>query len=226
MWFYQYSTGGAVGGWLHFLWKIPEHQDDASFLEEVITKSTQTISKLKQCREAPVFLTRAMLQEFKDRYRDIDGVSPSILAEMAAFITGDQSAGSHGEVDKKTRDRIKLLLDQSCPEDAADVIVDLRRLNCSAVVYNNYWDAMAAYMAHNAEITRVDDRRHGSTCRFPDDWSISALIESVVHFAANSPDLPNLDPEQDVPIEQWVRMSFSPHNPWLATSANYTYVQV
>ena len=77
-------------------------------------------------------------------------------------------------------------------------------------------------MAHNADVTRVDDRRHGSTCRFPDDWSIAALIESVIEFAANNDKLATLDPETDVPTEQWVRMSFSPANPWLASSVNYT----
>ena len=24
IWLYQYSTGGAAGGWLHFIWKLPE----------------------------------------------------------------------------------------------------------------------------------------------------------------------------------------------------------
>ena len=77
-------------------------------------------------------------------------------------------------------------------------------------------------MDHNADITRVDDRRHGSTCQFPDDWSITTLIESVISFAANIGKLTTLDPIKDVPSQQWVRMSFSPHNPWFATSANYT----
>jgi len=128
IWFYQYSTGGAAGGWLHFIWRIPT-TNDVNSIGDVTTNSAQTITKLKQCREVPVFLTRAMLQEFKDRYRNIDGLSASVTAEMASFITGDQSCGSHGEIDRKTRERIKLWLDQSCPEDAAQIVVDLRRLN-------------------------------------------------------------------------------------------------
>ena len=78
------------------------------------------------------------MKEFKDRYRDIDGVSPSMLAEMASFITGDKSCGSHGEVDKRMKQRIQLWLSQSCPEDADDIVVDLRRLNKSKTIYDDW----------------------------------------------------------------------------------------
>ena len=27
IWFYSYSTGGAAGGWLHFIWQIPNRGD-------------------------------------------------------------------------------------------------------------------------------------------------------------------------------------------------------
>ena len=205
IWFYQYSTGGAGGGWLHFIWKIPGDTLEDDSMAEVSTQSLQAITRLKQCREVPVYMTRLMLQEFKDRYRDIEGASSSILAELASFITGDESAGRHGEADKETRKRIKLWLDQSCQEDAEEVIVDLRRLRRNPVLYDNYWTAMGAYMAHNAEVTRVDDRRHGSTCRFPDDWSITTLVESIIQFAADNKTLTTLDPEKDVPTTQWVR---------------------
>lgn len=143
-----------------------------------------------------------MLKDFKDRYKSLDGVSPSILAEMAAYVTGDDSAGSHGEIDKKTRQRIKLWLEQSDAENAAQVVIDLRRLNKSATVYDHYWSAMSAYLEQIEHITRVDDKRHGSTCRAPQDWSIPKLIESVVDVAANSDKLVTLDPEKGVPTEQ------------------------
>ena len=220
IWFYSYSTGGAAGGWLHFIWQIPNRGDTEE--AEIITKSQQAITKLKQCKEVPVYLSRAMLKEFKDRYKNIDGCSPSILAEIAAYITGDESAGSHGEVDAQTRKRIKLWLDQSDPKDADQIVVDLRRLNKSPTLYNAYWAAMGAYLDQIEHITHVDDKRHGTTCRAPPDWSIPRLIESVVNYAANNDKLQTLDPEDDVPTEQWVRMSFSPANPWLATSENYT----
>lgn len=63
----------------------------------------------------------------------------------------------------------------------------------------------------------------GARVRHPGwDWSIPTLIESVITFAAESPHHATLNPETDVPTEQWVRMSFSPNNPWLATAANDT----
>ena len=58
-------------------------------------------------------------------------MSAAMVDKMGAFITGDESKGSHGEADVAMRKRIELFLDQADPEDGDEVIIDLRRLNKS-----------------------------------------------------------------------------------------------
>lgn len=76
----------------------------------------------------------------------LDGVTPSVLAEMVSFITGNETAERDGAPDKALRQRIELFLNQVCASDSAEVVTDMRRLNKSKTIYDNFWSAADAYM--------------------------------------------------------------------------------
>jgi hypothetical protein len=104
---------------------------------------------------------------------------------MYTFITGDESAGSHGEQDANLRRRLLLFLDMD-DDDAASVVVDLRRLNTTKTLYDKFWGAMKAYLDKTEDEAKVNRSRHGSTCDTPIAWSIPVLVSDVKQHALHS----------------------------------------
>ena len=61
VYWYNYATTGAAGGWLHFMWTVPNRDDENT--EQVInSRSLQVVTKLKAEGEVPIYLSRAVLK--------------------------------------------------------------------------------------------------------------------------------------------------------------------
>jgi hypothetical protein len=148
-------------------------------------------------------------------------MSAAMIRDITSVIYGDCSSGSHGEADKARSARLEQWL--ATDGDEADaVLVDMRRLNKSEEHYDVFWEVMAEFLDQHE--MKVQARRHGTTCDTPIAWSISSLKKEIIEFASNptehnhsfSPLLPD-----QVPSDQWVRMSFSPSNPWVSAAKYY-----
>ena len=80
---------------------------------------------------------------------------------------------------------------------------------------------MGLYLDSKEEEAKVNRSRHGTTSDTPIAWSVPQLIKDVVQHAASSTPLTEITADE-IPSEEWVRLSFSPSNPWIKTSAAYT----
>ena len=225
---YRFAAGANIGGVWNFIAPLPTAQPgtepDTPSSEE-LSRIVQAVTFLKEKRLVPNYIPRAVLRAFKDRYCDnIDGLSASAMSELVAHVCGDDSSGSHGQADKARRERIKLFLEQD-EEDVEDIIVDLRRHNGSSEVYTKFYKIMAEFL--DAELTKVDARRHQALSAVPPAWSVSNLICKIKQFAGEKALCPiaganaYLLTDDDIPSEQWVRLCFCPSNPWIKSSAAY-----
>ena len=232
---YRYAAGATIGGMWNFVAPLPPARagdsDPTSPSAEELTQMVRAVTFLKEKQIVPRYVPRAVMRAFKDRYcKNVDGLSASALSELVAHVCGDQSEGSHGDADKARRARIELFLDQD-EEDVEDIIVDLRRHNGNSEVYTKFYKITAEFL--DAEVTKVDARRHQALSAVPPAWSVSNLIYKIKEFAAakalcpiagaTNAEIANsyLLTEDDIPSEQWVRMCFCPSNPWLKSSAAY-----
>ena len=206
---FRYDTGSSDAGYLNFMCRLGPPGPHR------LTRCFRAITDLKKSGRLPFFATRAMKQAFIDRYSGAHGLKPHELTEVYACITGDESVGSHGELDANIRERLCMFLDQD-DETAANMVVDLRKLSKSSTIYDKYWQSMSKYLDAHEDDAKVNRARHGSTTNAPIAWSIPQLIKDVkVHTAMGDVHIT----EEETPSEEWVRLSFSPANPWIKSSA-------
>ena len=70
------------------------------------------------------------------------------------------------------------------PEDADDIIVDLRKLNKSESHYDRFWEIMGTFLDEHD--MKVDATRHSSTCSTPNAWSIKSLKQESFCMLPNT----------------------------------------
>ena len=88
----RYAARAHVGGVWNFIAPLPsvEHGADPSTPSSTeLGRMVQAVTFLKDKRIVPNYLPRAVLRAFKDRYKSIAGLSPSVLAELTEHICGD-----------------------------------------------------------------------------------------------------------------------------------------
>ena len=186
---------------------------------DVDTKCLQAVSNLKQ--SLPRFARRAVHHAFTMRYNKLATMTASMRRDVFKVVFGDCSSGSHAEADKARDARLQCWLEAE-PEDAEGIVVDLRKLNTRATSYDRFWEVMSTFL--DEKEMKVNARRHGTTCEVPIAWSMNSLITDIREYAANSAANNNkFEPltDDEVPSEQWVRMSFCPSNPWVHSAKYY-----
>ncbi|CAB4491167.1 unnamed protein product [Rhizophagus irregularis] len=108
---YRYYHGNYLGT-LNFVWKIPSLDKCDK------TKEAKNISAAYD--QIPIYCTRQMRKNVINKYSLIVKASRSILQVLYQDLTGDVSTPDN-EINKKTHERIKLMLDTQDP----DIIIDL-----------------------------------------------------------------------------------------------------
>lgn len=115
---YRYHQSGSLGT-LNFIWRVPKEEKDRSH-----TKLVETVETIKST--IPVYHTRAMRREFKEKFRGISQVSTVVLDEMYRTLTSDATAVANPAI----RRRLVLFLDADYDYTSDEsVVIDLRRLN-------------------------------------------------------------------------------------------------
>ncbi len=114
-----------------FIWKIPAESTLRSD-----SKDTQMILSVHSL--VPLFHSRAVSQEFVDKYKNICRVSPHMLRSMFSLLSGDASAARTG-AESDVQDR---LVDFIACGDDPELYPDLRALNGNTGhTYDHFWDA-------------------------------------------------------------------------------------
>lgn len=102
--------------------------------------------------------------------------------------------------------------------DEPEILLDMRRLNGkpNSTVFERFWDELSFYLE---EITPAcDDRRHSSTLHMPIAISVSNLRDIIEGRLSSK------FPSEDIaiPSVEWIRLQFSPRNPYAANSIRNT----
>ena len=198
---YRYHQSGSLGT-LNFVWCVHE-QRSASRMVETIENIKKTI---------PIYHTRALRREFKDKFRNVAKVPPVVLAEMYRTLTSDATAVPNDSV----RRRLRLLLhaDYDYLSDES-VVVDLRQLNeGKPSKFETFWLYLEKVLQDYCEA--ADDRRHG-VAHLPVAVSIPDLKKSVIEKIP-------LEERSTVPIpyDEFVRLQFLPVNDHAHSSVKFT----
>ncbi|PKC61559.1 hypothetical protein RhiirA1_444377 [Rhizophagus irregularis] len=129
---YRYYHGNYLGT-LNFVWKIPSLDKCDK------TKEAKNISAAYD--QIPIYCTRQMRKNVINKYSLIVKASRSILQVLYQDLTGDVSTPDN-EINKKTHERIKLMLDTQDP----DIIIDLRKIiNEKGTKFDVFWNEMQDY---------------------------------------------------------------------------------
>lgn len=182
---YTYFHGNYLGN-VVVVWRLPP---------ETEKHETGTLRAIEQVHQKmPTYATRAMRQNFYDRYQCSVNISPTVLRDMYRFLTNDMSApedAKTAEIDQ----RMSTFLDTDDP----DLIVDLRSLNGKTgnSKYDVFWDEMQRYF--NEQVLAVQERRHGEHLYLPFAMSVCDLVETI---KARVPS------DTAIPSNEWVRLHF------------------
>ncbi|GET60495.1 hypothetical protein GLOIN_2v1773127 [Rhizophagus irregularis DAOM 181602=DAOM 197198] len=128
-------------------------------------------------------------------YSLIVKASRSILQVLYQDLTGDVSTPDN-EINKKTHERIKLMLDTQDP----DIIIDLRKIiNEKGTKFDVFWNEMQDYF--NEVTPAVHDRRHTSTLYMPIAISVKDLVQIIIERLENKyGTIPN---DIEIPSTEW-----------------------
>lgn len=194
---YQYSVGGPHEN-LSFVWKCPKHLD--------LQKANDVIHRLE--KNIPVYHTRAMRKEFRQKFALVTKVSPSVMDEMYRYLTGDISTPS-SNVSKGVQQRLIALIDAQDP----DIAFDMRMLHeKKPSQFDDFFGEVGKFL-QEYELQAVDDRRHGLVSHMAVAMSVKDLHEQICA---------RLPPGTPTPSEEYLRLQFMPKNQILATAVNYT----
>ncbi|PKY22926.1 hypothetical protein RhiirB3_504468, partial [Rhizophagus irregularis] len=190
---YRYYHGNYLGT-LNFVWKIPSLDKCDK------TKEAKNISAAYD--QIPIYCTRQMRKNVINKYSLIVKASRSILQVLYQDLTGDVSTPDN-EINKKTHERIKLMLDTQDP----DIIIDLRKIiNEKGTKFDVFWNEMQDYF--NEVTPAVHDRRHTSTLYMPIAISVKDLVQIIIERLENKyGTIPN---DIEIPSTEWVRLQFWP----------------
>lgn len=202
---YKYAYGNHIGT-LIYAWKVPNDGPADS----------TTVSRIfcQLSGNQLFYSTRAMRQDFLDRYSRIAKISKCLLRNIYRNLLDDGSSAScshETEVDERVAKAVMEIDDPS-------IVMDLRSLNGkpTSSKFDAFWQELATYLE---EITpAVDDRRHGETLHMPLAVSIRDLHEQITQR------LKQKHPEEVpvVPSLEWVRLQFWPANPYTDRAIRYT----
>ncbi|KAK3094620.1 hypothetical protein FSP39_004120 [Pinctada imbricata] len=196
---YAYSSGGPHES-LHFIWKCSKMLD--------LQQANKVIHEIE--RNIPIYHTRAMRRDFRDRFSLVCKATPSVMNEMYRHLTGDSSVPGTG-IEKAVRERLLVLLDSQ----NSDLVYDMRTLHHDGEkekCFEKFFEEVEKYI-NEYELKAVDDRRHGLVSHLSVAISVRDLREQI------SARLPN---ETPIPSEEWLRLQFMPKNEVFHSAVNYT----
>ena len=198
---YTYCSGGPNASF-HFVWRCDKFLD--------LQKSNKVIHEIE--RDIPVYHTRSMQAEFKQKFGMISKTHPAILGEMYRYmyLTGDSSALSN-KLSKDVHARLLAVIESENP----NVAFDMRTLNeteSSSTKFDRFFEEVEKFI-NEFELKAVDDRRHGLISHLAVAMSVKDLHQQI---SARVPENTN------IPSVEWLRLQFMPKNPSLASALEYT----
>lgn len=198
---YRYTPGGNIRT-LIFIWRIP---DDARQRQE-----SKILSLLNDVgKQLPVYHTRAMRRDFKNNFKRLSNLSPTILTKIYQDLTGDSSVPQNQDI----LDRIEILVHNPELIDE-NFVFDLRELNNGRPSkFEKFYEYTEQYINTIGEA--ADERRHGFS-RLPIAISMENLIENV---KSTIPE--DMRANTAIPSTEQLRLQFLP--PSMASNTHIKY---
>ena len=192
---FTYCPGGGISS-LVFVAKVPENRS-ANDLQ------TQPIRVLSQIHDQlPVYHTRAMKRNFKEKLSLIASVKPHIIDFVYKELALDASSASNPIMQQ----RIKMI---SLGETG--LVADLRELNTGRP--SDRFDVFFEKLEQTVEsVSAADERRHGA-CHLSHWISLDDMISQT---AAACPE------NTLIPSKSLVRLQFTPRNAYTHSALNFT----
>lgn len=198
---YCYAYGNNLGT-LTYLWKIPEGDVDQSVTSRLFAQLSFEQKK---------YSTRAIRNEFMDKYTRLVKVPKYILRSMYKTLVNDGSCEAENDIDCRVS---RALIDLDDP----DIILDMRQLNGNArnTQFDAFWNELQLYL--DSINLAVDERRHGDVLHLPIAVSLRHLQELIKEklkekYPESCPPTPSLE---------WLRLQFWPNNQYSMSALKYT----
>ena len=187
-----YHGGGVVT--IYCIVKVKEDRSEGQKMSEVLS----IMSKIKPV--LPEYHTRSMKKQFKDKVKNIASIQPS-LVDFLYKLTSDASVAATPEMQQ----RLRMIFMAEI-----GLLPDVRKLNKGRP---NQIDEFFAKMEEVVEqFTAADERRH-NVARMSEILSLKDLINQTKEKCAEG---------TDIPSAAFVRLQFTPRNPYTHTALNFT----
>ena len=132
---YRYAYGNHLGT-LMYTWRIPESQPvDETTVSRIFTQLNG---------QHPRYCTRAMRQDFLEKYRRIAKLPTMVLRNIHRTLLGDCSSAEYSSQAKVDERVTRALVDVNDP----DIVLDLRRLNGkpTSSTFDVFWSELQSYL--------------------------------------------------------------------------------
>ena len=175
---------------------VPENRSES----EQLTQTARTLVKIKP--QLPEFHSRQMRREFKLKFSNIADVSPSTMDFIYKELAMDASASVHPDTQK----RLQLIF-----LGETGLLADLRKLNPGRPTgtFDVFFEALVKVVEG---VTAADERRH-NIAHLSEWLSVKDLIKKASELCPEN---------TDIPSAALVRLQFTPRNPFIHTSLNFT----
>ena len=195
---YRVAYGGSIGT-LNFIWSVPVGQT-----EDKTSRNMKVISQISE--DLPTFSSRAMRQEFIDKFISYVKCPKSVIRHMYFSLTGhEESANSSSE--KEINERVSKIIGA----DDSQLLIDLRATNGSDTYYDAFFEEMGKFFEE--QVLQVSERRKCDEMYLPLAISIETLKNDICKR------VPDGTP---IPSNETIRLQFCPSNPFHKTALRYT----
>ena len=164
-----------------------------------------------------LFSTRQMHRDYIERYsRMLKTSQKGVLRNLYCSFT-DYCSSSRTSAEKAVDQRIASIAEDIFELDEPEILVDLRHMKRpKSTIFDKFWEEVKLYLD---EITPAcDDRRHGHILHMP----IAISVRNLCEFIAERVKSKYSDEVVAIPSEEWVRLQFSPCNPYTSNSIRHT----
>ena len=203
---YRFMHGNSLGT-LSFIWKTPASGAEATTNARIVTDLNA---------RQKVFSTRQMHRDYIDRYtRMLKTSQKAVLRHLYRSLTDDFSS-SRSVTEKAVDRRVATIAEEIFELDEPEIFLDMRRMKKpKSTMFDKFWEELDLYLL---EINPAcDDRRHGNILHMPIAISVRNLCDIIEERLKSK-----YSEDVDIPSKEWVRLQFSPCNPYASNSLRYT----
>lgn len=121
-----------------------------------------------------------------------------------------------GATEKAVDQRVAAIAEEILELDEPEILLDVRRIKkARSTLFDKFWEELDLYLV--VINPACDDRRHGNILHMLIAISVRNLCDIIEeHLKSKNSE------EVNIPSREWVRLQFSPCNPYALNSIRYT----